>query len=465
MQRLSKLISSWQHRLLPVGTAGSARDAADAADAAARDAAAQAVQTGGSRCWRREQRLLVSARVLALVGMAAALAGLDWAPDNHLIITALAFGVAPFAAFNMLALIRLRRHSGLSDQRFMREILTDIVVLGVLLGASGGAANPFHDMFFLPMVVAATSLPAARVLRTTLFGVGCFWLISVVYLPLPGDAATLARLQTVGGFINHTLLAGLLSYFVVHICGSLRHTQRRLAEMSERELRAGYAVALGSVAAGAAHELGTPLSTISTVVGELRQDHAHQPELQRSLELLQGSVGACIKSLDSLRLAGDTWMAGDDPVPADRLFETVVSRFQSMRPGAQVRLQFESAAPAPQVVADMALQQAVINLLSNAAYVSPLDVCLSVAWDASELRLRVSDRGPGFPPELSARLGQACVTGKPPGEGCGVGLFLTQVTINRLSGRLQLGNAPEGGAVASICVPLSSLRKRNLADG
>ena len=282
MQRLSKLISSWQHRLLPVGTAGSARDAADAADAAARDASAQAVQTGGSRCWRREQRLLVSARVLALLGMAAALAGLDRAPDNHLIITALAFGVAPFAAFNMLALIRLRRHSGLSDQRFMREILTDIVVLGVLLGASGGAANPFHDMFFLPMVVAATSLPAARVLRTTLFGVACFWLISVVNLPLPGDAATLARLQTVGGFINHTLLAGLLSYFVVHICGSLRHTQRRLAEMSERELRAGYAVAMGSVAAGAAHELGTPLSTISTVVGELRQDHDHQAELQRS---------------------------------------------------------------------------------------------------------------------------------------------------------------------------------------
>jgi two-component system sensor histidine kinase RegB len=158
-------------------------------------------------------------------------------------------------------------------------------------------------------------------------------------------------------------------------------------------------------------------------------------------------------------------MAGDDPVPADRLFETVVGRFQTMRPGAQVRLEFASAPPPPQIVGDMALQQAVINLLSNAAYVSPLDVCLSVAWDERELHLVVSDRGPGFPPELAARLGQACVTGKPPGEGCGVGLFLTQVTINRLHGRLQLSNAPEGGAVASICVPLSALRKRNLADG
>lgn len=465
MKRLSNLISSLEQRLLPMGTAGSVLDAADVAEATARGAAAQAAETADSRCWRRDQRMLVVSRVLALLGMAVALVGLGHAPHNHLIITALTFGVAPFAAFNMLALIRLRRHSGLSDQRFMRQILIDVVVLGVLLGVSGGAANPFHDMFFLPVVVAATSLPAARVLRTTLFGVACFLLISVVNLPLPGDAATLARLQTVGGFINHTMLAGLLSYFVVHICSSLRHTQRRLAEMNARELRAGYAVAMGSVAAGAAHELGTPLSTISTVVAELREDHGHQPVLRRSLDLLQGSVGACIKSLDSLRLAGNTWMTGDDPVPADRLFETVLSRFQTMRPGAQVRLEFASATPAPQIVADMALQQAVINLLSNAAYVSPLDVCLSVAWDARELQLRVSDRGPGFPPELAARLGQACVTGKPPGEGRGVGLFLTQVTINRLGGRLQLSNAAGGGAVASISVPMSALRKGNLTDG
>ncbi|CAD5369800.1 Sensor histidine kinase PrrB (RegB) [Rubrivivax sp. A210] len=462
MQRLAKLISNWEPWLLPAGAAGAA--AASDAETAAAGAALTACRSAADEALT-QQRLLIAARMVAITVMALSLAVIDRSPLNQVAITTLAFVVAPFATFNMLGLIRLRRSGGLSDERFARQIMVDIVVLAVLLAVSGGARNPFHDMFFLPVVVAATSLPAARVMRTTAFGVACFWIMGAFNLPLPGDEAMIARLQVVGGFISHTLLAVLLAYFVVHICSSLRQTQLRLTEMHEREVRAGCAVVLGSVAAGAAHELGSPLSTIATVVGDMRDEHRDQPALQRSLEMLQGSVSACLKSLDGLRLAGNTWMSGDGTMAADQVFESVVTRFHSLRPGAQVRLHIETARPAPEIVPDMALQQAVINLLSNAAYVSPQAVYLDVGWTAAELRLRVSDQGPGFPPELAAQLGRACVTGKPPGEGRGVGLFLTQVTITRLDGQLQLSNAQGGGAVAEIRIPLASLRKKEIARG
>jgi two-component system, sensor histidine kinase RegB len=138
----------------------------------------------------------------------------------------------------------------------------------------------------------------------------------------------------------------------------------------------------------------------------------------------------------------------------------VTKRFRELRPGVHMTEVFTSLSPAPAVVTDLALQQAIINLLSNAAFMSPLDITLTAAWDDQHLVVQVADKGDGISPELADRLGRVFVTTKPPDTGSGIGLFLTNVTVNRLGGRLRLFNAEEGGAVAEITVPLASLQKR-----
>jgi two-component system sensor histidine kinase RegB len=107
-------------------------------------------------------------------------------------------------------------------------------------------------------------------------------------------------------------------------------------------------------------------------------------------------------------------------------------------------------------VPDLALQQAVINLLSNAASVSPHFVALAVHWTPTELTIRVTDRGPGLAPEVADKLGNEFVSTK--ATGCGLGLFLTRVTAQRLGGHFDIRNAAEGGVLAEIVVPLAALR-------
>ena len=411
-----------------------------------------------------DAQLLTMLRALALGVQALALL-LAWQGPHPVALFVLATGVAPFALASLLALIRARRQGTLDDAAFLRHILVDLAALSLFIGIAGGPDNPFSHLLFLPLAVAAASLPAPLVWRVTACGVGCYVLISHLHLPLPAGGTALLETLRVGRWLDHSLLAVGLSYFVLNVTKSVRQREQALAELRERETRAGCAIVLGSVAAGAAHELGTPLSTIATELGELRATRSGDAELQRSVATMQASVGACLQSLQALRLTGSAWIGGQQAMAADELVERVVERFRSMRPGAHLELRFDAARPAPRVQPDMGLQQAIINLLSNAAFVSPQQVQVVAGWTARELLVRVIDQGPGVPPAIAAQLGSAFVSSKPPAEGRGVGLFLSQVTVGRLGGRLVLANATGGGAVAEISIPLDALKVREETDG
>lgn len=410
-------------------------------------------------------QLLTVLRALAVGGQTLALLAAHRWPHNPAALFALATGVAPFAIASLMALVRARRHGRLGNTAFFRQILADLIVLTLLIGVSGGPDNPCLHLFFLPLVVAAATLPASLVWRTTAFGVTCYVLVVSLHLPLPGKPGDVLQTLEFARWLDHGLLAVALSYFVLHMSKAMRLRENELAALRERETRAGCAIMLGSVAAGAAHELGTPLSTIATELGELRATRGDDAELQRSVATMQASIGACLQSLQSLRLTGSAWIGGQHAMAADELVARVVERFRSMCPGAHVELCFDAMLPGPRVQPDIGLQQALINLLSNAAFVSPQQVQITAGWTARELRLRIADHGPGVPPEIAARLGSEVVSSKLPSEGRGVGLFLSQVTVARLGGRLTLANRPEGGAVAEIGIPLEALTVKEKHDG
>ena len=413
---------------------------------------------------RADLRVLVLVRVLAIVGQTAALWLSLQMPEHSLPLLALAAVSLLFVVTSLLALERIRSKTIANDAAFFREILIDIGVLTYLLALSGGTANPFHNMYVLPVTIAAASLPGVYVWRTAAVVVACYVLLEFVHVPLPTDRPLVSDLVHFGDLTDHVLLALLISYFVVRMSNGLRERDRQLAEAHDREIRAGCAIALGSVAAGAAHELATPLSTISTVLADLRTDSADRPELKRNLEVLQASLAACLTCLKDLRSSGEAWLSGADAIAVDHFLRDVVSRFSDLRPGAHVTTQFEAPVPGPSIEPDLALQQAIINLLSNAAFASPRDVKLVASWSAEELTVRICDKGAGISPAVAKRLGRVFVTTKPPSAGNGIGLFLTNVTISRLGGQLRLFNANDGGAVAEISVPLASLSKKESVD-
>jgi two-component system sensor histidine kinase RegB len=384
-------------------------------------------------------------------------------PGELLLLVLLGATSLVFAIASLVLLERIRRNTTLEDGVFFRQILIDILVLTYLLSLSGGPSNPFHDLYVVPVTMAAATLPVAYVWRTAGVAIACYVLLEFVHLPLPAEPFVSEFLR-VGELSDHVLLAILLAYFVVRMSQGLRERDRLLAEAHEREIRAGCAITLGSVAAGAAHELATPLSTISTVIEELREERAER-DVRNSLELLQASLHACLLCLSDLRSCGDAWMRGGEIVPADRFLAEVTKRFRELRPHVYVKQVFRRSVPGPSIVPDLALQQAIINLLNNAASVSPFDITLTASWDLESLHVQVADKGDGISPELAQRLGRVFVTTKPPETGNGIGLFLTNVTVSRLGGTLRLYNADDGGAIAEIHVPLASLQRQETTDG
>lgn len=258
-----------------------------------------------------------------------------------------------------------------------------------------------------------------------------------------------------GMWLGFVMSAGFVAVIIVGMAQSLRERDHRLAEAREQALRNERLVALGTLAAGTAHELGTPLGTMAIITAELRQEHSDDTDgaLRRKLDILQRQIERCKEALSSLSSSVGAGRAeSGHRMPVAAYLDAVLDEWRDLRPNTQLQLRIEERAPEAEIIAERTLTQALINVLDNAADASPEDITLDAAWTDTELTLDIADRGPGLSEELIARLGRQPVSTKQ--EGLGVGLFLAHATIERLGGSLAIGNRAGGGTRIRIVLPL-----------
>lgn len=379
---------------------------------------------------------------------------------------------------NLLTWWRLTLDHPVSNLELFGQLSIDVLTLSVLLYFSGGSTNPFVSLYLLPLVIAAATLPRRHTWGMAALTLSCYSLLMVWYVPLP-EAHNLhdhAAMQTMehahhhetsptiqapdasltdafnthilGMWLGFVISELVIAYFVVEMARAVRLRETQLTRFREETLRNERIVALGTQAASAAHELGTPLSTMSVVIGEMRNECGTQ-EQQDSFRLLDEQVRNCKRILDGLLShAQDT----SESFPADRFFRNVLDEWQLLRPTVHYRFETTGAQPAPQLQSDPALRSALLNLLNNAADASPLDMSILLSWDEGSITLRILDQGPGLTPEAAARAGSAFFTTKQ--EGRGIGLFLANATIERMGGTVQLFNREGGGATTVVDIPL-----------
>jgi two-component system, sensor histidine kinase RegB len=248
----------------------------------------------------------------------------------------------------------------------------------------------------------------------------------------------------------------VVAWFVLRIVTSLREHEALLREAARRALNDEMVLRMGTLAAGAAHELGTPLTTMAVVVADMARE-APTPERAREAEILGGQLEACRHALANLRAAAGHASVGGAREKLDEFVAALVTRFRAMRPDVALEVNRDGSLPAPEIFADASLRQAILVLLNNAADASPSRVELDVRWNARTLTLRVGDRGRGVPAEAAGKLGRDFFTTKPPGKGTGLGLVLTASAVSRLGGSVHWTNRPDGGLWAQVELPLSSL--------
>jgi two-component system sensor histidine kinase RegB len=247
------------------------------------------------------------------------------------------------------------------------------------------------------------------------------------------------------------------AWFVVGIVASLREHGRLLQESARKALNDEAVNRLGTLAAGAAHELGTPLTTIAMLAGEMHRE-ALTPAQRRDASVLAAQVEACREALSNLRAAaGHARAEGGGPEKLDAFVMSVVARFRALRPDVPLQADWDGPRPAPEIYADQSLRQSLLILLNNAADASPHRVEVTARWDEQSLSLTVADRGGGVAPDRIGMLGRAFFTTKAPGQGTGLGLVLTASTVNRLGGTVRWSNRVDGGLAAEVRLPLNRL--------
>ena len=363
------------------------------------------------------------------------------------------------ALFNGVAFLRSRRDSSIGAAELFGQLCVDVAGLSVLMFFSGGATNPLVSLLLPPVAVAALSLPVGYVVLLTLFAVSAYSLLMAVFVPLPlADPTRAASLHLAGMWFTFVLSAAMISWLILRMTASIRQRDGALAAAREQALRDERVVALGALAAGAAHELGTPLATMAVIAGELEHDDTLGAEVRADLAVLRQQVAACKAIVTGLaERAGAGRLEGAQAVRADRWLRGVHRRWLELRPRAASSLEFAGPEPAPMLVADRALDQAVLNLLNNGADAgSPVTV--RAGWDKDRLTVDIEDVGPGFSEEALALAGRAPF---PAGAGgAGIGLFLAFAAVGRLDGRLTVANRPRGGARARLELPLAKMRSR-----
>ncbi len=392
---------------------------------------------------------LLAVRVSLIAGWTAGIAWLHWGLAIRMPLFPMAAVLVLMALFALSTAWRLRLDVPATQMEFLAHLLADLTAFAVLVFFSGGATNPFVSLMLVPVIIAAISLrPRCVWLLATVAG-GYYALLLFVYQPLAiADPVAASAMHLGGMWFNFLISAALIAFFVTRMQAALRARDRELSALREKQLRDERIVALGTQAALAAHELATPLATIQTTAHELAAEFANDPDIGADCRLLEKQAQACKRILT--QLAARARDSAPVTQPLNAWLAALIERWQVLRPDARItpRLPSDPRAFTP----PDGLEQAIQNVLNNAADVSPDTVEFDVDTNPRALQIDIADRGPGFTPEQKAQAGHVLFSARP-GRGWGVGLALTHATLERLGGSLTLTEREGGGTRVRITLP------------
>ncbi|GMU46459.1 MAG: hypothetical protein AMXMBFR26_12410 [Porticoccaceae bacterium] len=402
---------------------------------------------------RHNLRQLTAIRYVLLAALALALFSLPELAELR-VRKALALLLVLFAVLNAVTRHRTRLPRPISEREFFGHLLLDIGGLSLVLYLTGGASNPLVSYYLVPVSIAAATLGRRLSWTVTGLAFACYSLLLVWYRPVaalaPAGHHGDLNLHVLGMWANFAVSAGLISYFLVNMATELRRQQQHLARQREEQLRDEQLLGIATLAAGAAHELGTPLNTMKLLIDGAREEHHALTAAE--LDTLAAQVERCRVTLRKLVQAGDPRHGELVAHPVREYLESLVERWRVIRPDARPSIALDASSPPLRASFHPTLEPALQNLLDNAADASPR-IEVKGCWNHARLELSIRDFGPGIPTaRIPPRPGHS---DKP--DGLGLGLFLSHATIERHGGTVSLAPATGGGTLTRILLPLEEV--------
>lgn len=372
--------------------------------------------------------VIVLLLVVALWLWAYSAISLPWQPLMVVLVAMLSINVA--------VVWRLRSDRPVSENEFFANLMLDIIFLTLVLYFTGGSTNPLVSYYLIPLIISAAVLRPLYIWFIALLSISFYTLLLFYYQPFSlftmHGMHAMSSAHFVGMWINFVFSALLISWFVVRMASTLREQSQAIARSREVGLRNEQIISVASIAAGTAHEMRTPLSTMAVTVDEISLDH---PELAEEMTLLQQQIERCDGVLREL-VSKTTQDSQVEVTEVADLLQSLMEKWSLARPETQLKTNFPAEALRLQIRYDQSLQHALMNFLNNAADASPEFVAFRLEADSDSVLFVVEDKGAGIPAEIADRLGKTNISLKQ--EGLGLGVLLSQASIERLGGEVTL---------------------------
>ena len=398
-------------------------------------------------------RALVLIRWAAVAGQLFTVVIVHWGMDYRLPIAAALAVIGASALLNIAVSFRRAPTARLDDRDAALFLGFDVIQLAGLLYLTGGLHNPFAILLLAPVAVAATILSFVSTLAICFLAIVAISVIALLRRPLPwvGAEPALPEMYVAGIWVGLVLTTFLIAIYAWRVAEEARRMAAALSATSVALAREQQMSALGALAASAAHELGTPLGTITLIARELQREVKPGTSIGDDIQLLAQEAARCRDILTRLTLqptqdTSDAYRL----VPLPAVVESAAAPYKR----ADIAVHFSAGPAQPAAPATAPLQarsaeilQGLGNLLQNAIQFARADVTVHTGWTAQAAWVEIEDDGPGFPPDVLESLGEPYISTRD-GDGThmGLGIFIAKSLLERSGGRVEFANGPSGGA-------------------
>jgi two-component system sensor histidine kinase RegB len=353
---------------------------------------------------------------------------------------------------------RLSQADKISESEFFYHVLIDILFFTGILYCSGGASNPFVSYYLVPICIAAGTLSLRYTIGAALLSLAAYSSLFIDSYNISafspenhrGHHAKSNNLHIIGMWCNFLISAIVITFFVTRMAGTLKQQNTAIAKHRENQLRDEQLIGIGALAAGTAHELGTPLNTMKIIVDEIKEGDS---SFKKDINILRSQIEQCRMTLRELVATAEISENNKKYEFIKGYMKQLLERWQILHPKMNASITLSEQQEDREVFFDPTIAPSLLNLLNNAAEASPQKVDVKVTWNTEFLEICIRDYGDGdtsyeqeYPrkPFLSNKNG-----------GMGIGLFLTQASISRYGGTVTINSFNDAaGSLTTVKLPL-----------
>ena len=383
----------------------------------------------------------------------------------------------------------------ISEQQVFLQLLFDVFFISLYVYSTGGATNPFVTYLLVPISIASATLTQRYSLAITSITILLYTLLLFFYQPFafydqqqPTSISSSSQAPIgehshhgampshnlsnepninsaldphyVGMWINFLISALLITWFIIHMAKAIRRQEQAINQQHEQQIYDEQILSVATIAAGTAHELGTPINSLALLIDEFTNSgKPFNTQQLDDLHLMQAQIEQCRKSLRKLVGTAQQTQAGQSEViSCMQLINDCLNEWQPLRPEVNIEKLYLKQITQVNVFCDHSIAQAIINLLNNGANVSPKYVSIDFQYTADTVKFIISDQGKGVPASILEQYGHQPINNGQQKNSLGLGLFVSHASIRRHHGRLLLRNRYDSqhmkiGAEAIIELP------------